>query len=116
MANISLEGSITVFHDKDGGKDQATIDCPEYLQRREEAEARRRQAERNHRRATHPSGTCAAHACCSYANSPETTKSMTSTKWALAMLCAVIVLVFAYSFWIGVQKPPELGGPAPMSR
>jgi hypothetical protein len=38
MANVSLEGSITVFHEKDSGEDEATIDCPEYLQRREEAE------------------------------------------------------------------------------
>lgn len=37
---------------------------------------------------------------------------MSRTKWAVALLCGIIVLVFAYSFWIAVQKPPELGGPA----
>lgn len=41
---------------------------------------------------------------------------MARRNWALAVLCAMMILVFGYAFWIGSQKSPELGGPAPISR
>jgi hypothetical protein len=35
--------------------------------------------------------------------------------WPVALLCSLICLVFAYSFWISAQKSPEQGGPAPIT-
>jgi hypothetical protein len=39
---------------------------------------------------------------------------MTRSKWPVAVLCGLILLVFAYSFWISAQKSPALGGPTPI--
>jgi hypothetical protein len=40
---------------------------------------------------------------------------MTRNNWVLATVCGLIVLLFAYSFWIGAQKSPAIGGPAPIA-
>jgi hypothetical protein len=40
---------------------------------------------------------------------------MIKAKWPVAMLCALIVAVFAYSFWINAQKSPAEGGPTAIS-
>lgn len=39
---------------------------------------------------------------------------MTKVNWAVAALCTFILIVFAYSFWIGAQKSSFEGGPAPI--
>jgi hypothetical protein len=41
---------------------------------------------------------------------------MTTNKWPIAILCGVILLVFAYSFWINGQKSPDDGGPVAISQ
>lgn len=40
---------------------------------------------------------------------------MIKSKWPVAALCGLILLVFAYAFFIGAQKSPAEGGPAAMS-
>jgi hypothetical protein len=40
---------------------------------------------------------------------------MMRRSWPMAVLCALILLIFAYSFWIGAQKRPAEGGPAAIS-
>jgi hypothetical protein len=32
---------------------------------------------------------------------------MTKTNVAVAALCCLIIIVFAYSFWIGIQNTPR---------
>jgi hypothetical protein len=36
---------------------------------------------------------------------------MKGRHWGLAILCAMILVAFAYSFWVGAQKSPAEGGP-----
>jgi hypothetical protein len=40
---------------------------------------------------------------------------MFKSKWPVALLCGLILIVFAYSFWIGAQKSPSEGGPTAIS-
>ena len=36
---------------------------------------------------------------------------MSGRNWGVALVCAMILVVFAYSFWVGAQKNPAEGGP-----
>jgi|tagenome__1003787_1003787.scaffolds.fasta_scaffold20755644_3 hypothetical protein len=36
---------------------------------------------------------------------------MKGRNWGLAVLCSLILIVFAYCLWIGAQKSPAEGGP-----